>query len=81
MIYFLVTTSLFNNNLTRKIQYTYGINKLKEVITLKNITNYKIIIIENNDKRETFLDKLNCIYGMWAENLFQYCAVIYATEL
>ena len=59
MIYFLVTTSLFNNNLTRKIQYTYGINKLKEVITLKNITNYKIIIIENNGKRETFLDNFN----------------------
>lgn len=60
MIYFLVTTSIFNNSLSRQIQYTYGINKLKEVLLLKNVTNYKIIIIENNGKRETFLDMLGC---------------------
>ena len=60
MIYFLVTTSIFDNNLNRKIQYTYGINKLKEVINIMNINNYKIIIIENNGKRETFLDTFGC---------------------
>ena len=60
MIYFFVTTSINNDSITRKIQYIYAINKLKEVISLMELTNYKIIIIENNGQRETYLDTLGC---------------------
>ena len=60
MIYFIVTTSLFNNCPIRKQQYITGINKLKQVINNLKIKNYKIIIIENNWKRKSFLNDLNC---------------------
>jgi len=60
MIYFIVTTSVFNDCPIRKSQYINGINKLKEQITILNIENYKIIIVENNGQRETFLNDLEC---------------------
>jgi hypothetical protein len=63
MIYFLVTTSIFNNCNIRKKQYKNCISKLKKTINKLNITNYKIIIIENNGLRKTYLDlliSLNC---------------------
>lgn len=60
MIYFIVTTSLFNDSILRKNQYISGISKLKKVIEVLNIENYKIILIENNGKRPTFLDNFNC---------------------
>jgi hypothetical protein len=56
MIYFLVTTCLYNDCLIRKNQYINGITKLKKVIKDLSIENYKIIIIENNGLRPTFLD-------------------------
>jgi hypothetical protein len=59
MIYFLITTSLFNNCSIRKNQYTTGINKLKQIIQDLNFENYKIIIVENNGKRDTFLNILH----------------------
>lgn len=58
MIYFLVSTSLYNNCSIRELQYITGINKLKEVIKIMDIQNYKIIIIENNGQRDTFLNNL-----------------------
>lgn len=61
MLYFIVTTSLFKECHIRKSQYINGINKLKQVINNLNIENYKIIIIENNNNKNTFLDTLNCI--------------------
>ena len=60
MIYFLVTTSIFKDCAIRKKQYINGISKLKEVICNLNIENYKIIIIENNGARETFLNLVGC---------------------
>ena len=60
MIYFIVTTSLFNNCPIREKQYTYGINKLKKIIDNLNINDTKIIIVENNGIRDTFLDRLGC---------------------
>jgi len=60
MIYFIVTTSLFNNCDIRLNQYINGINKLKEIIKKLSITNYKIIIVENNGLRNTFLNSLEC---------------------
>lgn len=52
-IYVIVTASLIENNFyLRKNQYIKGITSL-----LKRISNkYKVIIVENNGKRETFLD-------------------------
>ena len=60
MIFFIVTTSLFNNSFIRKLQYITAINKLKQITTNLPNNNYKIIIIENNGKRSTFLDDLGC---------------------
>ena len=61
MIYFIVTTSLINKDfLKRKMQYVDGINKLKQRIHYLNIQDYKIIIIENNGIRNTFLDTSGC---------------------
>ena len=53
MIYFIITTSIYNNCSIRKNQYIKGINKLKNVIQHLNIKNYKIIIVENNGIRDT----------------------------
>jgi hypothetical protein len=60
MIYFIVTASIFNDCSVRTSQYVEGINKLKKVINDLNIENYKIIIVENNGVRHTFLNTLNC---------------------
>jgi hypothetical protein len=56
MIYFIVTTSLFNDSSIRKSQYINGIRKLKKILDNNN----EIIIVENNGKRSTFLDTLGC---------------------
>lgn len=98
MIYFIVTTSVYDNcsikkkqcfrgtnNIydnysIRKTQYIKGINKLKNVIQDLNIENYKIIIIENNGKRSTFLDSLDCeVY--YTENNFMQTGNIGIIEL
>jgi hypothetical protein len=69
MIYFIVTTSIINNCSIRKNQYIEGINKLKKIIQDLIIENYKIIIVENNEKRDTFLNMLHCeVY--YTENNF-----------
>jgi hypothetical protein len=54
MIYVILTTSLISFDYEiRKKQYIYSINRILEITKNKN---YKIIIIENNGKRTTFLD-------------------------
>lgn len=58
MIYFIVTTCLFNECPIRKRQYFEGIQKLKKVT--QDFENYKIIIVENNGKRDTFLNGSGC---------------------
>lgn len=69
MIYFIVTTCIYNNCSIRKNQYIQGINKLKNVIQDLNFENYKIIIVENNGIRDTFLNMLDCdVY--YTENNF-----------
>ena len=60
MIYFIVTTCIFTDCLIRETQYINGISKLKQTIKDLNIENYKIIIVENNGIRETYLNKLDC---------------------
>jgi hypothetical protein len=56
MIYFLITTCLLEQDYEiRKNQYINGISKLKE---LTKELECKILITENNGKRETFLDHL-----------------------
>jgi len=60
MIYFIVTASVYNNCETRKNQYINGVCQLKKVIKLLNIENYKIIIVDNNGLRNTFLNTLDC---------------------
>jgi len=60
MIYFIVTTCIFNDCPIRKTQYINGITKLKNIIYKNNIKNNKIIIVENNGERETYLDELDC---------------------
>ena len=60
MIYFLVTTCIYNNCPIREERYINSILKLKEVVQTINIPSYKIIIIENNGQRPTYLDDLGC---------------------
>ena len=57
MIYFIVTASLFDDCSIRKTQYMQGIYTL-----LKSTRDLhcKIIVVENNGKRETILDTLGC---------------------
>lgn len=60
MIYFLVTTSLYNNCQIRRKQYVHAIQKLQKIIETLSITDSKIIVIENNGNRHTFLNDLGC---------------------
>lgn len=60
MLYFIVTTCVFNECPIRKNQYITGINQLKKIIKNLNIENYKIIVVENNGNRYTFLNMLDC---------------------
>tara|TARA_B110000208_G_C11729015_1_gene415651 strand:+ start:287 stop:925 length:639 start_codon:yes stop_codon:yes gene_type:complete len=62
MIYFIVTTSLYNNSIVRRNQYYKGIRQLKKTIKDLLITNYKLIIVENNGLRKTFLDGLGDVF-------------------
>lgn len=71
MIYFIVTTSLFDDCSIRKKQYTIAINKLKQVINNLNIENYKIIIIENNGRSNSFLDTFHCDTFYTANNFLK----------
>lgn len=59
MIYFIVTTSLYDNCITRQTQYVTAITKLKNMLE-GNLNNYKIIIVENNGTRDTVLNNLGC---------------------
>ena len=59
MNYFLITTSIFNDSDVRKLEYIQGISQLLNCIIQNEITNYKVIIIENNGfDKKTFLDDL-----------------------
>lgn len=55
MIYFIITASLFNECTVREEEYKCGISKFIQQIN--DIPNKKIIIVENNGLRETFLDE------------------------
>jgi len=56
MLYFIITTSLYKQCKIRKSQYITAITKLKYVLYDLEIENYKIIIVENNNNKSTFLD-------------------------
>jgi len=60
MIYFIVTTSLYDNSSLRESQYIDGINRLKKVIKDLSIENYKLIVVENNGTRNTILNTIGC---------------------
>lgn len=62
MFYLIITTSINNkvgktNHNHRKNRYINSINSTLNLIKNKNI---KPIIVENNEKRQTYLDGLNC---------------------
>jgi hypothetical protein len=55
MIYVILTTSLVDNTLSdRNKQYLMGIDHAKK--TFGTLQNCKLLIVENNGKRQTFLD-------------------------
>jgi hypothetical protein len=61
MIYFIFTTCLIENDYElRQLQYTKGYGMLKKSIQQYDLQDYKIIIVENNGKRKTFLDEFDC---------------------
>lgn len=61
MLYFIVTTCVYDNCSIRQNQYITGITTLKNMLTDKCKEPYKIIIVENNGIRKTYLDSLGCI--------------------
>lgn len=72
MIYFIVTTSIINQKFfIRKRQYITAIYRLKQIIEELNIENYKIIIVENNGTRHTFLNALKCEIYYTKNNLLR----------
>jgi hypothetical protein len=69
MIYIIITTSIYEKNVTtnnivnynddhRKYRYINSISELLKLI--ENDPNIKPIIVENNGLRETYLNSLNC---------------------
>jgi len=71
MIYFIVTTSVFDDCPIRKTQYINSISKLQKIINDLNIDNSKIIIVENNGQRDTFLNTLGCEVFYTSNNSIQ----------
>lgn len=60
MIYFIVTTSLINTDFEiREQQYINGITTLKSIVKNNIEKDYKIIIVENNGSRKTFLNDIH----------------------
>ena len=55
MIYYIVTTCIYNDCPIRKAQYVEGIGALKAYAG-----NARIILVENNGPRPTFLDGMGC---------------------
>lgn len=70
MIFFIITTSVYNNCSIRKMQYIYGITALQKKIQDFEIKDYKMIVVENNGKRHTFLDDLENCEVYYTENNF-----------
>jgi hypothetical protein len=68
MLYFIITTSILNNCSIRKEQYIDGIYRLINVINQEEIKNCKIIIVENNGNRETYLDQFNKLCNLHYTN-------------
>lgn len=60
MMYFIITTSLVDNEetLKRQSQYMNGITQLKRITQSMGFTQYKIVVVENNGSRHTFFDEL-----------------------
>ena len=58
MIYFIATSSVFNNSPIRQFQYTTAISKLKLLLS-SFPADYRLIIVENNGNRHTFLNELH----------------------
>jgi hypothetical protein len=58
MIYFIVTTCIFEDSPIRMYQYIHGITKLAEVVQNTQFSDYKIVVIENNGARYTYFDDL-----------------------
>ena len=71
MIYFIVTSSIFNDCPIRKRLYITAINTLKKIIYELNIDNSNIIIVENNGQRDTFLNTLGCEVFYTSNNFIQ----------
>ena len=72
MLYFLVTSSLYNDCPIRQQQYIHGIRTLRETITRLQIQDYKLIILENNEVTDTCLDSFDCDVLHTHNNVFLY---------
>ena len=75
MIYIIITTSINNkvgikNKIHRENKYIESIKHLLQLIN--NDLNIKLIIVENNGLRKTFLDELECDICYTDNNFFDY---------
>lgn len=60
MIYFILTSCIMDNSPAREREYYTAYAALECAIQKYNIQDTKIIFVENNGKRETYLDELGC---------------------
>lgn len=60
MIYFILTACIIDDSATREKEYFTAYTALECAIQTLGIKDTKIIIVENNGKRETYLDELGC---------------------
>ena len=60
MIYFILTSCIMDDSPAREREYYTAYAALECAILAHNIKDTKIIFVENNGKRETYLDELGC---------------------
>jgi hypothetical protein len=60
MIYFILTACITNDCEIRERDYTTSFISLDSYLRLNSMTDYKIIFVEGNGKRKTYLDELGC---------------------
>lgn len=60
MIYFILTACILNDSEIREREYNTAFISLDSYLRLNNMTDYKIIFVEGNGKRDTYLDEFGC---------------------
>jgi hypothetical protein len=60
MLYFILTACVMDDSPMREQQYFAAFTALQCYLVTNSFTDYRIIIVEGNGQRETYLDELGC---------------------